>query len=206
MTAESAGRPRPEAAREIWDDAWSRLAQGAASARHPCHLATLATCADGVPDLRTVVLRAADARQHMLACHTDRRSPKARAVQANPAVAWLFYDPRDKVQLRLACHATLLTEGEVWEARWQASRQQSRLCYTHEHGPGSTLPAPDAYGPPDKRSREDAAWIDAAGRPHFAVVLGTVIRLDWLSLHHDGHRRMRFHVTPLGFDASWIAP
>lgn len=198
--------PNDCTAREIWDDVWQRLAAATGSARHPFHLGVLATCEDLIPDARTVVLRDVDARSHRLACHADRRSPKTRTIATNENVAWLFYDKGSRLQLRLHCRARVDVGGPYWEERWQASRHQSRLCYTHAAGPGTALSGPLDYAPPDASSPPDPAAVDALGRDNFAVIVTTVLGLDWLSLHHEGHRRLRFHVTPLGFDAAWIAP
>jgi hypothetical protein len=205
-SADGARPPGDGTARQIWDDTWQRLAAGTRSARHPFHLGVLATCTDLVPEVRTVVLRDADHRSHRLACHADRRSPKTRSIAANGNVAWLFYDRVDRLQLRLQCRARVDLDGAFWEERWQASRPQSRRCYTHTAAPGTPLAAPLDYGPPATSVPSDPSALDAPGRDNFAVIVTTVVCLDWLSLHHDGHRRLRFHVTPLGFDAAWIAP
>lgn len=208
MTERSASPPPREldSPRAIWLDSWARLTEGAAVARHAFHLGTLATVGKTAPELRTVVLRDVDASKHLLTCHTDRRSPKAHAIQANENVSWLFYDPQAKLQLRLCCRAQLLCEGDYWASRWDASRISSRLCYVHTSGPGTTLAAALDYGPASLSAQGEASVDVSLGRDNFAVIASTVTRLDWLCLHHAGHRRMRFHVTPMGFDAAWIAP
>ncbi|MGY6410125.1 MAG: hypothetical protein ACXIUV_03735 [Alkalilacustris sp.] len=69
-------------------EAWARLVRGVhdrrAAARHPT-LATVA--ADGAPQLRTVVLRAADRAQARLHVHTDLRSAKVGDLRAEPRAA-----------------------------------------------------------------------------------------------------------------------
>lgn len=191
----------------MWEQLWQRLSQGATSARDPFHLGVLATVVDGIPDQRTVVLRAVDAHRHQLMFHTDRRSPKIAALMGTPQASWLFYDSAAKIQLRIACRAEVHTEGALWQERWDASRQGSRACYAHAAGPGTALEGPLDYGPVVPAPGE--ALVDEVTRPgreNFAVVTTVAHRIDWLALSSRGHRRLRFNVTPLGFDSLWIAP
>jgi pyridoxamine 5'-phosphate oxidase len=193
--------------RQVWEEIWDRLHQGAASARDPFHLGVLATVVDGVPDQRTVVLRDVDAHRHQLTFHTDRRSPKVAALEAVPQASWLFYDADAKIQLRIACQAEVHSEGAFWQERWDASRQASRACYAHTAGPGTALEGPLDYGPMLPAPGETLVdEVTRPGRENFAVVTTVAHRIDWLALSSGGHRRLRFNVTALGFDSLWIAP
>jgi 3-hydroxyisobutyrate dehydrogenase len=196
----------PPAPREIWDDLWSRLCAGARSAKHPFHLGAFATVRDGRPEQRTVVLRAVEPRRHQLLFHTDARSSKVAALAACPEASWLFYDAEEKIQLRIACSVRVHRDGPLVEDRWAGSRLSSRACYVHRDGPGTPLATPLEYGPVQPADAEDPEALTAPGITNFTVIATTAHRIDWLSLHHAGHRRMRFNVTPLGFDSLWIAP
>ena len=71
--------------------------------------------------LRTVVLRHVDPGLRQLVFHTDRRSPKLAQLARRPQGAWLFYDPIERVQLRITGPTTIHTEDACADARWQAT-------------------------------------------------------------------------------------
>lgn len=180
---------------------WGHLADGAAHGRSGFHLPVVATLgAAGGPRLRTVVLRAADRDAGTLRFHCDRRSDKAAEILANPACALTAYDEATKIQIRIEGRAALHVDDAVAEAAWAGSRAMSRVCYGSEPGPGTALPAGDAYALPDE------AAAGALGRPHFAAVLVRVERLDFLYLDRRGHRRAAWHRCGSGWQGGWLAP
>ena len=142
------------------------------------------------------MLRAFDAGTRCLHIHTDRRSAKAAQLAADPRAALHGYDPAARMQLRLAGHAMLHLDDAAADAAWAASRETSRMTYATAHPPGTMLPAPTA------------APTDAvAGRAHFALMVLTFDRLDWLLLESAGHARARFDWAADGaMTAHWIAP
>ncbi|MCJ2061660.1 pyridoxamine 5'-phosphate oxidase family protein [Methylobacterium sp. J-088] len=180
---------------------WRLLAEGAALGRSGFHLPALATLGpDGAPRLRTVVLREADPETGTLRFHCDRRSDKAAEIAVNPACALMAYDVAAKTQIRVEGHATLHTDDAVAEAAWTGSRAMSRVCYGAEPGPGTTLPAGDAYTMPDETA---AATV---GRPHFAAVLLRAERLEFLYLDRRGHRRAAWSRNESSWCGTWLAP
>lgn len=68
---------------------------------------------DGAPSLRTVLLKAHDARGFVFYTHLDGR--KGRELQANPAAALLFHWPRvqDGVQVRVEGTVALVADAEA---------------------------------------------------------------------------------------------
>ncbi|MEO0971603.1 MAG: pyridoxamine 5'-phosphate oxidase family protein [Pseudomonadota bacterium] len=206
MTAPPPERPPNTDPAAIWRDLWDRLSSAVDSARHPFHLGTFGTVVNGRPEQRTVVLRGADEDERTLLFHTDARATKAAGLVATAPVSWLFYDPQNKLQLRIGGLGRLDTSGALADARWAASRQQSRLCYTHAHGPGTPLRDALGYGPAAAQPSEALDALVDAGRAHFAVVATEVTGIDWLLLAARGHRRMRFEVSKTSYDSTWIAP
>ena len=188
----------PEQLTEIRSACWAMLSRGVVDRRHPFHLGVLCTAGTaGFPDARTVVLRGADEPSMTLRCHTDRRSPKFASLRSDPGCAWVFYDPGVRVQIRALGVADLHTDDGVADAAWEASGAHSRRCYASRQAPSGVIAAP---GPQPEIDGED--WTFA--RSHFAVIVTRVVRLEWLRLHHGGHRRARFDdVTP---DGVWIQP
>lgn len=181
-------------------EAWRRLEEGAAH-RSGFHAPALATIGrDGAPRLRTVVLRGIDRDGRSLRMHCDARSDKAAEIAADPRVALHAYDPAAKIQVRIEGRARLHGQDAVARAAWAASRPMSRVCYGTAPGPGTPLPAGDAYALP-----EDEAAVEA-GFPEFRVVVLTAARLDFLYLARRGHRRALFTWDGEEPSATWLAP
>lgn len=181
----------------IHEDAWRRLAEGKAGRTHPFHTAAVATTSpDGGPTVRTVVLRRVDVVPRVLMFHTDCRSPKFAMIAARPHVAWMFYDPAEHLQLRLRTTATLHTADDLAEQQWSGVADSARACYQDPVPPGSVIPT---------MYRNEQQWQEA-GRDNFAVVRCGVDEVDWLFLHHAGHRRARFTYAGGQVAGEWLAP
>lgn len=166
---------------------WQELTRAPHDRHHDWRTPVLATQGlDGLPQARTVVLRAADSAARTLTVFTDARSPKCAELQAQPAAQLVFWSPRLGWQLRVPVRAVVFTAGapvaEAW-ARVGASR--AAADYLAPLPPGSPWPgrgeaAADA-GP--------GAGPDASH--HLAVLRLQAGAIDWLELHRDGHRRAR---------------
>lgn len=175
--------------------AWALLTGATVDPRHPCRIVQLATTgADGAPRLRSVILRGVDPAARVLRLHTDRRSAKVAEIAAEPRVALLAWEPRARVQLRLAGRAALLVDGPVWQAAWDAVPPSARRDYAQRNPPGTPVP-----GPPTSATLADPAQ-------HFAVILLTVDRLDWLRLVPGAHRRAAFDWHVDAVRGTWLVP
>ncbi len=150
---------------------------------------------DGLPEVRTVVLRNAARDRAELTFHTDRRSPKIAQLKTQPRVQWLFYDAHARTQLRIDAFAEIFADGPVKEARWEASHPMSRECYRVALPPSTEVDRPESIPEPLPDGHE-----------HFSVVRTRVVSIDWLYLHHEGHRRARFDYGEAGIRASWLVP
>jgi len=192
-------RPRPAHADDlakIRTAAFALLARGVADRRSPIHTPTLASIGlDGTPRARTLVLRGFEATTRTIRLHSDRRSGKFAELTQDPRCALHGYDPAAQVQLRLEGIASLHTDDAVAQSAWQASRPFSRICYSIEPGPGTVISEP-IPAPQD----------EAAGRPHFGVILLRVHSLEWLWLAAAGHRRARWDWLPGEERATWLVP
>jgi pyridoxamine 5'-phosphate oxidase len=180
---------------QVLNDVWSCLREGVKHGAHPFHTPVLATTNGNEPDLRTVVLRQVAAEQRLLLCHTDVRSPKFSALEKNPQVAWLFYDRRERVQLRLYGQVNLHHSDSIAQTRWEKSSSNSRLCYLTPQAPGAVLPGGDGQ----------IAAVDD-GFENFAVISCQIFAIDWLYLRAAGHLRARFDWKENCWDGEWINP
>lgn len=187
----------PATLAEVRAEAFRRLAHGVADRRSAFHTPALATLGpDGAPAIRTLVLRGFDPGTRTLALHTDRRSGKWAELAAEPRAALHAYDAAAQVQLRLSGRAALHAGDAVAAAAWAGSGPGSRLSYGIAPAPGTPVPEP----PPAPREAE------GGGEAHFAVILLRFDRMEWLHLHHAGHRRARFHWRPEGLEETWLVP
>jgi pyridoxamine 5'-phosphate oxidase len=179
-------------------EAWALLARGVHDRHAPAHLLHVAsTDEQGLPALRTVVLRRCSPQARQLVFHTDTRSAKWRQLQQRPALALLVYDPRHKIQLRLDGRARLEHEGAEIDSLWASMAPMSRHCYGVSQAPGTAAADPQA-------ALHRAA--EPAGRAHFGPVTVQVDALEWLYLAAQGHRRARFDWRDDGWEKTWLVP
>ena len=185
----------------ILDDIWSRLVAGQNDRAHPFYLPAVAIAGvDGAPTVRTVVLRQVDRGARLLAFQTDFRSPKCAAIRANPAVVLLFYDGVSRIQVRAKTIATLHHDDDIARAAWLAVSERNQMNYRSPYPPGTVIPAVDCSPTHSNELRIEA------GRENFAVVHCAVIEFDWLMLHPQGHRRIRFKFSGGAVTNEWLVP
>ncbi len=180
--------------------AWGLLDLGVTDRRSPFHTPTIATIrGDGAPSVRTVVLRAVDPDRRTLRFHTDRRSNKVRELVVDPRVALHFYDPAEKIQLRVDGRATLHVEDAAAAEAWDGTRPFSRLCYGVSPNPGVEITDP-------RMAAQETSGDRDAGRENFAAVSVDIACLEWLYLAAHGHRRARFTWEGQNPTAAWRVP
>lgn len=187
-----------------FDEIWSRLTRGVVDRRSGFHTVQVATvAADGAPRVRTVVLRGVDREAGTLRFHTDARSVKISHLDAQPQVEVCAYDPKAKMQVRVAGLAALHEADAVAASAWAATKPHSRVCYRAPMAPGAEIASPGAADPgPEAREPADPE----SGRARFRVVVVRAARIDWLYLAARGHRRAQFTRSPDGWSAAWLAP
>ena len=180
---------------------WRLLGEGARRAGSGFHTPALATVdAKDRPQVRTVVLRAADPETAVLRFHCDRRSRKAADIARSGYAALHAYDGEAKVQIRLSGPASLHIGDAVAHEAWAGSMAMSRVCYGTMPAPGATIDTGDAYTQPDE---EEAVTL---GRPNFCAVLVRADTLEFLYLDRRGHRRARWTWDGEGWAGNWLVP
>lgn len=168
---------------------WSELEQAVTDRQHGWRTPVLATGdADGLPDARTVVLRAADRASQTVKVFTDQRSPKVAQLQANPQAQLVFWCPNRQWQLRTRVTAHIDANSDQIAAIWARIRQTAAAGdYLTADAPGSLL---SDQGP-------------LSADQHALCVLEFKIEsLDWLMLSRQGHRRARLEHETL----VWLTP
>lgn len=188
----------------VLDGIWRLLVRGGADRHSPVHTPVVASIADGLPDARVMVLRAADRAAATLRFHTDARSPKCAALDGAP-VSVLAYHPGEAVQLRIGGTARIVRDGAVVDAIWAQSTPFARRCYMVDAAPGTPLPAPGSGLPAAAEGHKPTEADLLPARANFALLLVTITRIDWLHLAQGGHRRAVFSVTN-GWQGEWCVP
>lgn len=188
-----------------WQHAWQQLVRGVNDRHHGFHNIQVATVdPDGMPAVRTVILRAVRPAETTIRFHTDARAGKIRELQSQPVVAIHAYDPRAKLQLRLRGRARIHREDDVAAKAWEESLPMSKTCYRMDPGPGTPLTGPDAYQPGN--AVKLAAGSPDIGYTHFRAVVIQVDTLEWLYLAAAGHRRARWTRDHAAWAGEWLAP
>ncbi len=183
--------------------AWAELERAAHDRDSPFRHAQLATAGPrGWPQLRTVILRFADAARRQVGFHTDRRSAKVAEMNAEMAVALAAYDRGRGLQIRLTGQAGLHVEDARAAEAWAGLHPPLRTPYRLQTHSGWPLSDPSEGDPtPEMREPRNAD----AGFENFAFVSVRVIRLEWLHLRPTGHRRARFEWNG-SWESTWLAP
>lgn len=191
---------------------WALLGTGCREAGHPLHTPVLGTMSNGVPALRTVVLRGVEPEARALVLHTHRGAAKLDQLREQPACQWLFYSAADKVQIQANALASLHHLDDVAQADWAATSLSSRRIYCTVEAPGEAFPpetGPVSGLPPELESRQPTEQeSERLGWPNFVVVRTVVTRLEFLYLQASGNRRAAWEWTGAGEGphASWLVP
>jgi len=189
---------------DLEKDIWNRLVNGAVKSRDPFHTPCVATHSGNDISLRTVVLRKAVPETKELRFHTDTRSKKWQELTLNPSISALFYDATDRIQIRVKGRVELLFNNDITTAAWQKTSLSSRRCYLTNFDPSSFTDNPTS-GLPEHIEQENFTLEESEmGYQNFGIVSIKVQNIDWLWLHHAGHRRAYFDYVSGTF--SWMIP
>jgi 3-hydroxyisobutyrate dehydrogenase len=189
---------------DLEKDTWNRLVNGAVKSRDAFHTPCVATQCNGDINLRTVVLRKALPEIKELRFHTDTRSKKWKELTLNPSISALFYDAADRIQIRVKGRAVLQFNNDITAAAWQKTSLSSRRCYLTNFDPSSFTDNPTS-GLTEHIEQENFTLVESEiGFNHFGIVSIQVQNIDWLWLHHAGHRRAYFDYETGSF--SWMIP
>ena len=167
---------------------WQELTRATHDREHEWHTLVLATTDGTVADARTVVLREVDLEARQLVCYSDSRAPKLAQLRSHPVGTLVMWSRRLSWQVRAHVRIEIETDGLTVSSRWaQLKFSPAAQDYLATLPPGAPL----------------GAAVAARGeRAHFAVLEASVLAIDWLELHPEGHRRAIFE----GGTARWIQP
>lgn len=208
------------ALRGEFDDVWAALRE--ATHRRTAftlgHLGTLGL--DGIPQVRAVILRRADAGTGTVCFATHARSAKVSELRRDSGAGFTFYDDEAQVQLRLTGRAEIVADRAERAEVWTGLGEHNRALYRDEAVPGSPLNSVPG-SPLNGRLRDGAISGtslvggraessvepgDEAGFERFAWVRIRVESMDTVHLSTPEHARFRFERSPEGWSGAQVVP
>lgn len=188
---------------ELLKEVWDYLESGASAEekRSAFTMMQLATVGlNGLPSVRTVVMRRADRENSLLAFHTDLRSPKVHEIEMKPHVAIVVGDWPAGIQIRLDGIARVVQNHDERLAIWNSSRPRTLTLYRAPLAPGTAIESPEHARP------SPLVYGQVDGFENFCVIEVCIQKIDFLDVSRDIHRRAKFSFTQGEWQASWVAP
>ena len=180
---------------EIYENIWKCLDKGVNDRFSDYHTFSLATAPKNIVEVRTVVLRGYDRKNQSIIFHTNNLTSKISEIKNNSNVGALFYDKKEKIQIRCNGDAVINNMDEYCKERWNKMSAQSQECYYQNISPGENIEYPEIV----KNKLENKL------SENFTVITININKIDWLYLSSKGHTRVKF-LKNNGFAGQWIAP
>jgi len=155
-------------------------------------------------DGRIVVLRKSDQSNSLLQFHSDIRSEKISKLKNNKNAAMLFYDKKEKIQVRIKVECIINHNNEITKQSWSKTGHMSRKCYLVDNGPGIESPTPTSGLKPEIDNYEFTMEQSEEGYKNFSVIQCKIKPIEWLYLAAKGHRRARFELD--NNKDTWLVP
>ena len=179
---------------EIKKKIWSMLNNSVKDRSSPFRIPAF-ICGDQFDfDGRIVVLRKSDQKKSLLQFHSDFRSDKISKLKANKNATMLFYDKKEKIQVRLKVECTVNHNNEITKESWLKTGHMSRKCYLVDNGPGTESPNPTSGLKPELDNFEFTMEQSEVGYKNFTVIQCKIKSIEWLYLAAKGHRRAKFEL------------
>ena len=155
-------------------------------------------------DGRIIVLRKSEQQNNRVQFHSDIRSDKIVKLKKNSKAAMLFYDKKEKIQVRLKVECTVNHENDIAKESWLKTGHMSRKCYLVDNGPGTESNNPTSGLKPELDNFEFTMEESEVGYKNFTVIQCKVKSIEWLYLAAKGHRRAKFDLE--NNKDTWLVP
>ena len=155
-------------------------------------------------DGRIVVLRKSDQSNNILQFHSDLRSDKITKLKNNKNASMLFYDKKEKIQVRLKVECIINHNNEITKESWSKTGHMSRKCYLVDNGPGIESDIPTSGLKPELDDFEFTMEQSEQGYKNFSVIQCKIKSIEWLYLAAKGHRRAKFDLETN--KDTWLVP
>ncbi len=191
---------------KIYIKIWDLLFSGLQDRNSNLHLPVFICGKDEIFDGRTVVLRGVDKKAQILWFHTDIRSQKIKILKMNPNGSFLFYDKKEKIQLRIFGKIKINYQNDISKKSWEQTIHMSRQCYLGEKIPGTQTSVPTSGLSDDVDNFKYSIQESEIGYKNFCVIQLFIKSIEWLYLAAKGHRRAMFKLENDSVEKKWIIP
>ena len=190
--------------KEIKKKIWSMLNNGVTDRSSQFRLPIFICGGQNDFDGRIVVLRKSDETNNLLQFHSDIRSDKIEKLKNNKNAVMLFYDKKEKIQLRIKVECTVHHNNKTTKESWSKTGHISRKCYLVDNGPGTISPSPTSGLKPEFDNFEFTLEQSEEGYKNFTVIQCKIKSIEWLYLAAKGHRRAKFELD--NNKEYWLVP
>jgi len=191
---------------KIYEKIWYLIKKGLDNRDDPFHIPVFITAFNKNPDGRIIVLRGFDEQKKSLWFHSDIRSNKIKILKKNPNSLLLFYDKKEKIQLRVSGKTKIHYQNDITKKSWKKTAHMSRQCYLGNKSPG-TLSLKPTSGLSDNIDNSKYTMEESeAGYKNFCVIENFILSIEWLYLAAKGHRRAIFFIENDLVDKKWLIP
>ena len=190
LNASPLGRKTTNMLDQILADCSTEWGKTKANKKHPYRYFYLATVAkNGLPEVRTVVLRKFEPRELLFTIYTDARTPKVNSLEVLPNAELLFYDARKLTQIRVRA---ICIEQSRDEVAFSQQHQNAQKDYTTTIAPGEPIKSMDsiAYGEEN----------------HFVKLVFKATKIDFLRLKRPNHQRAIFEFLDGRWEGRFVSP
>lgn len=123
---------------EIHESIWRLIMTGCEDASSDAHWPMLATTdavndpTNAIPNVRTMVLRAASRSEAWLQCHTEYSSAKITELKVQSIAMLAFYDRSSRIQIRIKAEVSIHNQDEKAVNQWRILSLRQRQDYISE--------------------------------------------------------------------------
>ena len=185
---------------------WSILNFGLLNRDAAFHIPVFICGKNNKSDGRIVVLRGINENEKKIWFHSDIRSNKVKILKSNPLGTLLFYDKKDKIQLRVSGKIKINYQNNTTKNSWIKTSHMSRQCYLGENSPGEETKIPTSGLTRDIDNSKYSLEESESGYKNFCVIELFVSSIEWLYLAAKGHRRAIFSFKNDLIKKKWLIP
>ena len=191
---------------KIYIKIWDLLEKGLLNRDSSFHIPVVICGQSNNFDGRIVVLRGFDKINKSLFFHSDIRSNKIKKFKMNPKASFLFYDKKEKIQLRVSSNIKIHYQNEKSENSWKKTAHMSRQCYLGDESPSSNASNPTSGLTPAVDNLKYTIEESEVGYKNFCVIEIFIKSIEWLYLASKGHRRAYFNLNKNQVEKKWLIP
>ena len=180
---------------KVFKNIWYYLKNGIENRDSDYHTFSLATSYENIVKNRTVVLRDYNKDNKTISFHTNNLTKKVLDINNNKNVEALFYNRKEKIQIRISGLAVINEQDDLCKKKWSEMSSQTKECYFQNITPGQPINNPNLV----------KSVIKDRISENFIIITIHINKIDWLYLSSKGHKRIKF-LAQDNFKGEWIAP